>query len=197
MGEIPLMDELFLEARAELRPDHENLGRVYMQTCAACVFYSSSFRRQIRACGTNTQSVRTSRRTTTSLPQVSSGNSVHGLSAVWRVEQVRRKSPSSWRVFNRKRYEDNTCFFCVSWNSLTSQLQTVSFVLCFPSAEKKCNFVSFLYFRKQVLESCFVGKALYAVANTHTHVLEIQQDCEEGRHIPHANSYLHDSVFDP
>lgn len=195
MGAIPLMDELFLEVRTELRPDHENLDRVYMQTCAACVFYSSSFRRQIRACGTNTQSVRTSRRTTTSLPQVSSGNSVHGLSAVWRVGQVRGKSPSSWRVFNCKRYEDNTCFFCVSWNSLLSYARYL--LCCVSPVQKKCNFVSFLYFRKQVLESYFVGKALYAVANTHTHVLEMQQDCEEGRDIPHAHSYLHDSVFDP
>lgn len=40
-------------------------------------------------CGTSTQSVKMSRRATSSLRQLSSGNTVHGLNAVSLVGQVR------------------------------------------------------------------------------------------------------------
>lgn len=52
------------------------------------VFSSSSSRRPIQACGTNTQSARVSWRTTTPPPPLSSGNLAHGQNAVWPVVQV-------------------------------------------------------------------------------------------------------------
>lgn len=60
-----------------------------VHTHAAGVCYSFFFRRPIQVCGTSTQSVKMSQRTTTSLHQVSSGNMVHGLNAVLHVEQVK------------------------------------------------------------------------------------------------------------